>query len=298
MDGLCKTKHHLKQREKREILNTATTLQNSTTIAIGGFDGMHIGHQELFKHLGKEGVIVVINTGYANLTPVHYRQKHTDKLIHYYDLEDIRHLDGEGFIALLQRDFPKLKKIVVGYDFHFGKDRRYSYEDLKTLFNGEVVVVDEVKHKNDSVHSHKIRQKLSIGDVKGANEFLGYNYEIIGKKITGQGIGAKELVATINLEAKEFLVPKEGVYVTTTRIDDEEHFHPSVSFIGHRVTTDGTFAIESHILDGKVVCKDKAEISFIKYIRENEKFESIEELKAAIKKDIAVANRELKRLEL
>ncbi len=279
-------------------MSIATTFKNSTSIAIGGFDGMHIGHQELFRNLDEKGVIVVINTGYANLTPNQFRQKHTEQPIQYYELDDIRHLDGAGFVSLLKQDFPKLQKIVVGYDFHFGKDRRYSYEDLKELFDGEVVVVDEVKHHNDSVHSHKIRHKLSIGDIKGANEFLGYNYRICGKKITGQGIGAKELVATINIEAKEFLVPKEGVYVTTTRIDDEEHFHPSVSFIGHRVSTDGTFAIESHILDGKVVCKQKTEISFIAYIRENKKFESIDELREAIEKDIAVANRELQRLEL
>ncbi|MDH4943566.1 bifunctional riboflavin kinase/FAD synthetase [Sulfurimonas sp. C5] len=279
-------------------MSIATTLKNSTSIAIGGFDGMHIGHQELFHHLDQNGVIVVINTGYANLTPNHFREKHTEHLIHYYDLDDIRHLDGAGFVSLLKDDFPKLQKIVVGYDFHFGKDRRYSYEDLKELFDGEVLVVDEVQHHNDSVHSHKIRHKLSIGDIKGANEFLGHNYTICGKKITGQGIGAKELVATINIEAKEFLVPKEGVYVTTTRIDDEEHFHPSVSFVGHRVSTDGSFAIESHILDGKVLCEEKAEISFIAYIRENKKFESIDELRDAIKKDIAIANRELQRLEL
>lgn len=279
-------------------MNTATTLQNSTTIAIGGFDGMHIGHQELFKNLGERGVIVVIDTGYANLTPKNFRKRHTEHPMHYYRLEDIRHLDGTGFMALLKKDFPQLKKIVVGYDFHFGKDRKYSHQDLQELFEGEVIVVDEVRHNNDSVHSRKIRKKLAIGDIKGANEFLGYNYTICGKKIRGQGIGAKELVATINLEVSDFLVPKEGVYVTTTRVDDEEHFHPSVSFIGHRVSTDGSFAIESHILDGKVVCEEKAEISFIKYIRENEKFGSIEALKSAIKKDIAVANRELQRLEL
>lgn len=279
-------------------MSTATTLKNSTSIAIGGFDGMHIGHQELFKHLDEKGVIVVVDTGYANLTPLNFRQRHTDKLIHYYKLQDIRHLDGQGFIELLQKDFPQLQKIVVGYDFHFGKNRAFSYEDLKTLFEGEVVVVEEVKHHNDSVHSHKIRHKLSIGDICGANEFLGYNYTICGQKITGQGIGAKELVATINLEAKEFLVPKEGVYVTTTRVDGEEHFHPSVSFVGHRVSTDGTFAIETHILDGKVLCETKAEISFVKFIRENEKFETMEALREAIKKDIAIANKELKRLAL
>ena len=273
-------------------------MKNSTSIAIGGFDGMHIGHQELFRRLDENGTIVVIETGHANLTPSRHREKFTDKRIVYLKLEDIRHLDGEGFMKLLKMNFPSLKKIVVGYDFHFGKDRRYSFDDLSSMFDGEVIVVDEVKHNNDSVHSHKIRAKLQIADIKGANEFLGHNYTIVGSQIQGQGIGAKELVATINIEAPTFLTPQEGVYVTLTRIDDEEHFHPSVSFIGHRVTTDGSFAIETHILDGKVLCEKNADIRFVAFIRENEKFDTLEELNKAIKKDIAKASKELQFLQL
>ncbi len=273
-------------------------MKNSTAIAIGGFDGMHTGHQALFRELGDNGVIVVIETGYANLTPAKERQNYTEYPIVYLELEAIRHLDGEGFITLLKERFPKLQKIVVGYDFHFGKDRRYSYEDLRELFDGEVCVIDEVTHNGDSIHSHKIRAKLAIGDIKGANAFLGYNYTINGKKISGQGIGSKELVATINIEAKGILTPKEGVYVSVTKVDDEEHAHPSVSFVGHRVSTDGSFAIESHILDGKVICEKKASISFVSFIRENKKFSTLEELKEAIQKDIAFANKELKRLAL
>ncbi|WP_151900012.1 bifunctional riboflavin kinase/FAD synthetase [Sulfurimonas hydrogeniphila] len=273
-------------------------MRKSTSIAIGGFDGMHIGHQALFRELDDNGTIVVIETGYANLTPDGFRQRYTKHRIVYLKLDDIRHLDGEGFVAFLQKKFPKLKKIVVGYDFHFGKDRKYSYEDLKQLFKGDVVVVDEVKHNNDSVHSHKIRAKLQIGDIKGANDFLGHNYMITGIRVDGQGLGSRELVPTINLRVKGFLLPKEGVYATFTRIDDEEHFHPSVSFIGHRITTDGSFAVETHILDGVVTCKEKAEISFVDFIRNNEKFDSLNNLKEAIKKDITIANRMLKRLEL
>lgn len=273
-------------------------MKNTKAVAIGGFDGMHIGHQALFRELEENDTIVVIETGYANLTPSRHREIFTNKRIVYLKLEDIRHLDGDGFIQLLKINFPKLNKIVVGYDFHFGKNRCYSGENLRDMFYGDVVIVDEVKHKNDSVHSHKIRAKLQIGDVKGANEFLGHNYSIIGKVVRGQGIGAKELVATINIESSEFLIPKEGVYVTLTRIDDDEHFHPSVSFIGHRVTTDGSFAIESHILDAEVVCETKADIRFVDFIRENEKFDSLEKLKEAINRDIAKANIELKRLQL
>ena len=271
---------------------------NTTSIAIGGFDGMHIGHQKLFSLLDEGGTIVVIETGYANLTPARERENFTHLNILYFKLEDIRDLSGKEFILLLKDRFPKLKKIVVGYDFHFGKNRECSFNELRDIFDGDVVVVDEVSIDEDSVHSHKIRAKLQIGDIKYANRFLNHNYTIKGKKIKGQGIGQKELVATINIKNVEFLNPKEGVYVTLTRVDDEEHLHPSVSFVGHRVTTDGSFAIESHILDGDVICRSKAEISFISFIRENKKFETIDELKDRIQKDISVANRELQRLQL
>jgi len=273
-------------------------MKNSTAIAIGGFDGMHIGHQHLFDALGENGTIVVIETGYANLTPQKERENFSHYPIMYIDLEEIRHLDGVEFIKLLQERFPQLQKIIVGYDFHFGKNRKYSFDDLKTMFSGKVVVIDEVSHHKDSIHSHKIRAKLQIGDIKGANTFLGHNYTIRGHHIRGQGIGKKELVATINIQTEGFLIPKEGVYATLTRIDDEDHYHPSVSFIGHRVTTDGSFAIESHILDGEVICESRASISFIAFIRNNEKFENLEDLKEAIQKDIAVASRELKLLQL
>jgi riboflavin kinase/FMN adenylyltransferase len=274
------------------------SIKNTEAIAIGGFDGMHIGHQSLFSELGDNGTIVVIETGYANLTPKKERENFSDYPIVYLELDDIRHLDGAEFVKFLKQKFPKLTKIVVGYDFHFGKDRKYSHEDLKSLFDGDVVVISEVSLDGDSVHSHKIRQKVSIGDIKGANAFLGHNYTIKGKIVKGQGIGKKELVATINIEAKEFLTPKEGVYAALTRIDDEEHYHPSVAFVGHRVTTDGSFAIESHILDGEVSAKDTARISFVSFIRENKKFDNLDELKAAIKKDIAAASKELKFLAL
>ena len=266
-----------------------SNLENTTAIAIGGFDGMHVGHQELFSQLGENGCIVVIETGYANLTPKKERENFSHHPLVYFELDAIRNLDGEGFIALLKDKFPKLEKIVVGYDFHFGKNRKCSFEDLKDIFlkeneDGEVVVVAEVSQHGDSIHSHKIRQKLMIGDVKGANKFLAHNYTVKGNHVSGQGIGKKELVATINIETEGYLIPKEGVYATLTRIDDEEHYHPSVSFVGHRVTTDGSFAIESHILDGEVYCDKKAAISFVEFIRNNEKFDNLDELKIAKKK--------------
>lgn len=267
-------------------------------IAIGGFDGMHIGHQRLFDELGENGAIVVIETGYANLTPGEERERFTHFPILYYSLDDIRHLEGEEFVAMLKERFPRLKKMVVGYDFHFGKNRRYSHANLAELFSGEVTVIDQVCIDNDSVHSHKIRAKIQIGDICGANRFLGHNYTIKGSVVKGQGIGKTDLVPTINLECPGYLLPYEGVYAALTRIDGEEHFHPSVVFVGHRVTTDGSYAVESHILGETVAECSRATISFVKFLRKNQKFDSLESLREAISKDIAGAKKELVHLSL
>ncbi|HQS66238.1 MAG TPA: bifunctional riboflavin kinase/FAD synthetase [Sulfuricurvum sp.] len=273
-------------------------LSKVEAIAIGGFDGMHVGHKALFDQLGEHGAIVVIETGYANLTPGCEREKHTHYPIFYYPLDDIRHLEGAEFVEHLLVQFQHLQKIVVGYDFHFGKDRRYSHQDLKNFFTGEVCVVDQVTIDNDSVHSHKIRAKLQIGDIRGANRFLGHNYCISGMVIKGQGIGKKELVPTLNLDCKGFLLPEEGVYAALTRINDEEHFSPSVVFLGHRISTDGSYAIESHILNRDIEHTHRATICFTRFIRKNQKFETLELLKEAIQGDILNAKNELCHLSL
>jgi riboflavin kinase / FMN adenylyltransferase len=273
-------------------------LSNVDAIAIGGFDGMHVGHQHLFDLLGDNGAIVVIETGYANLTPGCEREHYTHYPIAYYSLDDIRHLEGEAFVALLCERFPNLRTIVVGYDFHFGKNRRYSHADLGKLFAGEVKVVEEVCLDGDSVHSHKIRAKIQIGDIGRANRFLGHNYCIKGNVVKGQGIGKTDLVPTINLECPGYLLPYEGVYTALTRLDDEEHFHPSVVFLGHRTTTDGNYAIETHILNETIGECTKVSISFVKFLRKNQKFETLELLKKAITDDILSAKRELLHLSL
>ncbi len=279
-------------------MSTATAIKNVDAIAIGGFDGMHIGHQHLFRELGEQGAIVVIETGYANLTPGREREYFSHYPVVYYPLDAIRHLDGEGFVAMLSDAFPSLKKLVVGYDFHFGRDRMCSHADLKRLFDGDVVVIEEVCIHNDSVHSHKIRAKIQLGDIRGANSFLGHNYTVRGSVVSGQGIGKTDLFPTINIETEGFLLPKEGVYATLTRIDGDEHYHPSVSFVGHRVTTDGSFAVETHILDGDVVCREHAAISFVDFIRDNRRYDSIDALKAAIALDIKTARNTLQHLSL
>jgi riboflavin kinase/FMN adenylyltransferase len=262
---------------------------NISSIAIGGFDGMHLAHQRLFSSLDKDGAIVVIETGYANLTPKNYRQEYTQYPISYYPLEDIKHLSGEQFIALLLEEFPNLKKIVVGFDFCFGANRRHCIDDLKALFSGEVIVIDEVKLQNIAIHSRVIRRYIADGQIDEANKLLGKNYKIVGTQIAGQGLGKKEFVPTINLRVEGFLLPNEGVYITQTKVDGT--IYPSVSFIGHRVSTDSTFAIETHILDKNnfKINLNTIEIMFLKKTRQNKQFNDFNSLKKQIDQDIKEA---------
>ncbi len=259
-----------------------------TSIAIGGFDGMHSAHQELFKNLDEHGAIVSIESGYANLTPKSFRQEYSIYPIYYYILENIKHLEGDEFIKLIKEEFPNLKKIVVGFDFCFGKNRRYCTQKLKELFNGDVLVIDEIKIDDIPVHTRIIREYLKDGDIKTANKLLGKEYKIYGQQITGQGLGAKNFVPTINLRVDEFLLPKEGVYVTKTVLDNIEY--NSITFLGHRVTTDGSYAIETHIIDKDIKNNNYCtQIKFYEKIRDNKKFDSFEELKNQIFDDIKLA---------
>jgi riboflavin kinase / FMN adenylyltransferase len=280
----------MEMKKSSSILVNKNTI---TSIAIGGFDGMHSAHQELFKNLDDNGAILSIESGYANLTPKRYRQEYSIYPIYYYVLENIRHLEGHEFIKLVKEEFPNLKKIVVGFDFCFGKDRKYCIEKLKELFNGEVLVIDEIKIDEIPVHSRIIREYLKDGNIKMANKLLGKEYKIYGQQIKGQGLGSKSFVPTINLKVDEFLLPQEGVYITKTILDSKEY--NSISFLGHRVTTDGSYAVETHILDENITNNNyTTQIKFYEKIRNNEKFDNFESLKKQILDDIELVRKYFK----
>ena len=169
-----------------------------------------------------------------------------------------------------------------------GKNRRYCIEGLKKLFNGEVLVLDEIKIDDIAVHSRIIREYIKDGNINMANKLLGKEYKIYGHQIKGQGLGNKSFVPTINLKIDEFLLPKEGVYITKTILDEEEY--NSITFLGHRFTTDGSYAVETHIIDKDIVNNNyTTQIKFYEKLRDNQKFDSFEELKKQILDDIESA---------
>ena len=257
------------------------------SIAIGSFDGLHIAHKTL---IDKVDAIVIIERNGGYLTPGYKRAFYTDKVCCFYHFDKVKSLTPEAFVNKLKVDFPLLEKIVVGYDFHFGKAKSGNAEMLQELCDKEVLVVDEVSIEGIPVHSRTIKAYLREGKVEMANKLLGRRYTIDGEVIAGQGLGKKELVPTLNLHVEHYQLPLEGVYATRTKIAEE--WLSSVSFLGHRVTTDGSYAVETHVIDkdiGEVT--GKVVIKFIALIRENQKFDGLVELKKQIQDDIDIARK-------
>lgn len=258
-------------------------------ITIGSFDGLHLAHQKL---ISQADMLVVIERNGGYLTPGYKRSHFTDKPITFYGFDKIQSLSPEAFIRKLKRDFPALHTIVVGYDFHFGKAKAGNAETLKALFDGDVTIVKEVCQEGTPVHSKTIKKLLREGKLALANTLLGRSYQIDGTIIQGQGLGGKSLVPTLNLHTSHYQLPIEGVYATQSKVDGM--WLPSISFLGHRLTTDGSFAIETHILDQEVHPSAQAvSISFVSFIRSNQKFESLAALKQQIASDISHARRVL-----
>ncbi len=252
------------------------------SIAIGSFDGMHVAHQKVIESV-EAIVIIERNSGY--LTPGYKRSLYTDKMCCFYFFDVIKTLSPEDFVAKLKYDFPELERIVVGYDFAFGKNKAGTAKTLKKFFDKEVVVVREISLDGISVHSRTIKAYLREGNIEMANRLLGRYYTIDGRVITGQGLGKQALVPTINLYVDHYQLPLEGVYATRSKINGR--WYDSVSFLGHRVSTDGSYAVETHII-GEILedVDEVVTLEFRAFLRKNKKFDTLEMLKVQIEADI------------
>ena len=315
----------MKKGENPTFLSQTPNKDEIYSLAIGRFDGLHLGHGAIFAHLGERSAVLVIENHHANLTP--NRAKFAKIPLFFYEFKEIRALCVGDFIAKLRADFTNLKQIVVGADFRFGRDRSGGVDELRASFGGEVCVVDEYKISGVAVHSAKIREFLSAGEIEKASKFLGRNYEICGQIVRGAGLGKRELFATINADINGYFLPKNGVYATFVRILGISVFTPArknfddksgenldkfsqisgdnfgwfwgATFIGNRLSIDEKFAIETHVLadeSGRKINADfwqnlgdivglNLEIRFVKFIRENIKFSDLSALKAQISRD-------------
>lgn len=277
--------------------------RQTTSLAIGKFDGIHLGHRKLLELLGDRGAVLIIDKAVEQnlisqspsvqtqgfLTSLQDRLDHLPNA-YFVEFASVAHMGGEEFVSTLLESLPSLETIIVGYDFRFGRDRLCGADDLRHLCEIrqssqgraiQVIIVPKVCYGEIPLHASVIKDFVRHGDIAVANAMLGWHYTITGDVIRGQGIASKELFPTINIRAQGYVLPASGVYAT--RVNGKM----AVSFFGHRVSTDGAYAIESHIIDSEIVqVPERLTIQMYKKIRENRRFDSLQELKAQIECDI------------
>jgi len=285
----------------------------NTIVTIGAFDGVHLGHQAIFKHLqdeakkinGETVVItfsphprIVLGIDNTNLKFIKTEKNKLqciekagiDHLIIVEFTKEFARIPSDIFIKEYIVDFIHPKVFIIGYDNHFGNNREGSIDILKTLSNqfGFVVKkVDAVTIDNVTVSSTEIRNLLTQGNIIDANKLLGQEYSITGKVVRGQSIGHNLGFPTANIEvADEYkLIAAVGVYACRVYCLDKTY--KGMSNIGFRPTIDdGDLTIEVNIFDfNKVIYGREITISFVKRLRDEKKFKNIEALKTQLALD-------------
>lgn len=297
-----------------KTVNSISSYQytNNSIVTIGTFDGLHLGHQKIiskvvqtakaenlesivlsfFPHprmvLQQDNSIKLLNT-------IKEKEKQLEELginhliIHPFS-HDFSQLSAEDFVKTVLVDQLHCKKIVIGHDHRFGKNRTANIDDLivfgkKYHFDVEQITAEEINEI--AISSTKIRTALLEGNIEITNKFLGYNYNFSGKVVKGRQLGRTIGFPTANIAIDETykLLPKNGVYIVSTIIDSKKHF--GMMNIGTRPTINGeNQTVEVFIIDFNQEIYDTfITIEVMQFIRNEQKFDSLDALKNQIEKD-------------
>ena len=208
--------------------------------------------------------------------------------------KSLSNLSAENFVKRII--FLKLncRYIFVSKNFRFGKNRTGNINTLKKFeknYSYKTIITNPYKKKTKLISSTLIRKNISKGNVINANKLLGRNWSVIGKVIKGEKRGRKIGFPTCNIELKDYIIPKLGVYSVIVKT---KYFRKKgIANIGYRPTFNGSkLLLEINIFGLNLnLYKKIIEVSFIKFIRAEKKFKGIKELKQQIKKDIAIAKK-------
>ena len=283
---------------------------------VGVFDGVHLGHMEIISRLSamarekqSESVVVTFEPHPRLVLPHHAEVKllHTlsEKLERFriagvdavliipFDLEFSK-LTPYDFIKNVLVGCLKVSHVITGYDHFFGQNRQGNYNLLSEMGKEFGFTVDElpmVSVSSNTVSSSSVRRDLLDGDVALAASMLGYSYSITGEVVTGNKIGRNIGYPTANLKpaSTHKLVPGQGVYATTIRIEGE--IHKGMTNIGYRPTIDADhLTIEVNIFNfNSDIYSREITLSFIDRIRNEKRFASLGDLQHQLANDKVVA---------
>ena len=286
---------------------------DAAVVTSGTFDGVHIGHQKILSRLkeisGKSKGETVVITLWPHPRLILKPEDTTLKLLNTFE-EKAELLKEQGIQHLLRVPFTKefsqitstefitrilvntigTKKLVIGYDHRFGKNREGSFEELKancTTYGFEVEEIPRQDVDHVAVSSSKIRQALEAGDVETASHFLGRPYSIAGEVVKGEKLGRALGFPTANIDVDSHhkLIPAEGIYAVT--VIHEGKTFGGMLYIGTRPTLGGSKqSIEVNIFNfSQQIYGQSLKVNFIRMLRPDMKFNDLEELKQQLYKD-------------
>lgn len=290
--------------------------EEKTFVTIGTFDGVHFGHQKIieklvseakkakkksvlltfFPHprmvLQKDASIELINTIEERATLL--EKTGLDYLIIHPFSREFSRTTALEFVRDILVNQLNISKLIIGYDHHFGKNREGNITQLTEyshLYDFKVEEIPAQDIDDVSVSSTKIRRALHSGNLKTANNYLGYNFMLNGNVVNGKKLGGKIGYPTANIDVKETykLIPKTGVYVVKSLIAEEIVF--GMMNIGNRPTINGNHqTIEVHFFDfNKNLYHQNLTIELLYFLRDEQKFDSLELLIDQLKKDELIA---------
>lgn len=281
-------------------------------VTIGTFDGVHIGHklilEKLIQNAKERDCESVVLTFFPH--PRMVLQESSDVklintieekselignigienlIIHPFDQKFSR-LTAEEFVKTILVDLLNIKKIIIGYDHRFGRNRTANIDDLIVYgkqYDFEVEQISAQEINDNAVSSTKIRNAILEGNISLANKYLGYNYTFSGEVVKGKQLGRTIGFPTANIQIKESykLIPKNGVYIVKSNYDGNTIF--GMMNIGNRPTVNGeNQTIEVNFFDFDTDIYNKIiSIEIIDFIREEQKFDSLDSLKSQLNKD-------------
>lgn len=287
----------------------------NTAVALGKFEGIHLGHQLLIDEIVRlkkfhyRSVVFTFDRLPARLfskenaaDQIYTREerksilerKGVDVLIEHPFTREFANMTPEMFVRRILVGKVGARKIIVGTDFHFGRNRSGDVDTLRYLAEDcdyDLIVIDKLQKDGRDVSSTRVKEALETADMEEAKSLLGRPYTIAGEVIHGKELGRTIHVpsANIPLDPEKFLPPR-GVYITTADIDGEKVW--GVTNIGIRPTVDQSMIpnVETYFLDfeGDLYGK-QLELAFHHHLRPEKKFDSLEDLKGQLDKDIELA---------
>jgi riboflavin kinase/FMN adenylyltransferase len=289
-----------------------------SVLAIGNFDGIHLGHQTILQEAtnraAKSGAVATaltfepaplkvlrpeaapkrLSTNEQRLE--WFRAVGVEAAVVMPFTLELSKLSPQEFVEKILVNELQVRALLVGENFRFGHKQAGDAQllrDLGKVHGFDVASIPPIMAHSEIVSSTVIRREIAEGEVTQAGRLLGRPFVLTGSIVSGTGTGSKFTFPTLNLRADQELLPSGGVYITRTLLQGESKSRRSVTNIGVRPTFNGTaLSIETHLLDffGTISAK-RIELRFWKRLRSEKKFSSPDELRAQIAKDIASANR-------